>query len=349
MIELGPDNTLAWLHAHGWLPKTESATVLPLAWGVSNVVMRVTPESSPEFVVKQSRTQLRTKDPWFSRLDRIWREADAMRVLAPLLPPSVIPRVLCEDRSNYVFSMEAAPADHSVWKQSLLAGILDASVAGKLGNYLAILHRSTAAPVDQMSQFLDRQVFIELRVDPFYRRVISAAPDVQVPLQAMIDEMFATQACLVHGDFSPKNVLETQDGLFLVDFETVHLGDPAFDLGFFLSHILLKTILHRSQFSHAARLSTTFWSQYLAELTGVPDDSVLSPHSIVRRMFPHLAGCMWARIDGTSKIDYLQLESEKSLVRNFCRELLLDPPNDWAELLVRLETGCHQIVGNAPT
>ena len=47
----------------------------------------------------------------------------------------------------------------------------------------------------------------------------------------------------MHADFSPKNVLITDERIVLVDFETGHLGDPAFDLGFFLSHLLLKTVL----------------------------------------------------------------------------------------------------------
>ena len=31
-------------------------------------------------------------------------------------------------------------------------------------------------------------------------------------------------------------------GLTVVDFETTHLGDPAFDLGSFASHLLLKAL-----------------------------------------------------------------------------------------------------------
>jgi hypothetical protein len=46
-----------------------------LEWGVSNVVLRVTPDTGADFIVKQSRPQLRTPIPWFSRIDRIYREA----------------------------------------------------------------------------------------------------------------------------------------------------------------------------------------------------------------------------------------------------------------------------------
>lgn len=339
MIPLDPQTALDWLRSVGWIGPDVPAVVLPLAWGVSNVVLRVEPLGQPHFVLKQSREQLRTKDPWFSRLDRIWREADALRVLQPLLPAGRIPRVLREDRANYLFTMEAAPARHTVWKQALLGGDLDASVARGLGEDLAHLHTQTAQRPDLCTPFADRQVFVELRVDPFYRRVLQAAPEVQRPLEQMLGEMFATQICLVHGDFSPKNVLLTDQGVVLVDFETVHWGDPAFDLGFFLSHLLLKTVLHRNRFEQAAELSRQFWQGYLAGLEEGRFHPILAPATIVNRTLPHLAGCMWARIDGTSKIDYLPAPGEQQGVREFCRDLFLDPPGDWGGVLNRLKVG----------
>ena len=43
--------------------------------------------------------------------------------------------------------------------------------------------------------------------------------------------MGATRVCIVHGDYSPKNVL-IGGGLWVIDFEAVHFGDPAFDVAF---------------------------------------------------------------------------------------------------------------------
>ncbi|RPI87719.1 MAG: DUF1679 domain-containing protein, partial [Planctomycetaceae bacterium] len=306
------------------------------AWGVSNVVLRVTPANASPFVLKQSREQLRTRDAWFSRLERIWREADVMRVLRPLLPAGVVPEVLWEDRENFVFAMEAAPEEHVVWKQSLLAGEPSDAIARSLGMCLGLIHARTANRSDWRSAFEDRQVFSELRVDPFYRHVAQAAPDVAPQITALIDEMFATSACLVHADFSPKNVLVTQGEIVLVDYETAHYGDPAFDLGFFLSHLLLKTLLHADRFDEYARMTTEFWSTYRARVALVTSVPELSPDNLLPRMIPHLAGCMWARIDGTSKIDYLPDEARQNSVRRFCRELLFDRPDRWSEVVDRL-------------
>ena len=72
---------------------------------------------------------------------------------------------------------------------------------------------------------------------------------------------------LVLGDWSPKNILVHREGLVLLDFECAHAGDPAFDLGFFLTHLLLKRIraeaIDRSLASRYLDLATRFLSTYL--------------------------------------------------------------------------------------
>jgi hypothetical protein len=84
MLELTADNASEYLRKQGWI-RSAPAQVETLTWGVSNVVLRVvTPERT--FVLKQSRSQLCTRDPWFSDLERIYREQEVMQVLRPLLP-----------------------------------------------------------------------------------------------------------------------------------------------------------------------------------------------------------------------------------------------------------------------
>jgi 5-methylthioribose kinase len=335
MLEIDPHNAVAYLRGRGWLDRQVPANAAVLAWGVSNAVLRITPGMGEPFVIKQSRQQLRTKDPWFSRLDRVWRETAVMRLLQPLLPAGVVPRVLFEDRENYLFGMEEAPAAHVVWKQLLLEGCADPAIARRLGTYLAAIHRGTALRRELQEQFGDREVFVQLRVDPFYRRVAEASRDAAPHIERLIAEMFSLPVCLVHADFSPKNVLISGERIVLVDFETGHYGDPAFDLGFFLSHLLLKTIRHAGRFAEYAGLTTAFWEAYLYDLKELSAEAPFAPLEIQRRTTGHLAACMWARIDGTSRIDYLG-EPQQQLVREFCRTLFTNPPAEWRNLLQRL-------------
>jgi aminoglycoside phosphotransferase (APT) family kinase protein len=349
MYELSEANAVDYLHRAGFLDPQIPAQAKTLAWGVSNVVLRISPESGPDFVVKQSREKLRTQADWFSRLDRIWREIDIMQTLAPRLPPGVIPNVLFEDRENYLFGMEAVAADHVVWKEELLAGRADSAIASTLGMYLATIHGQTAGDDRCRQMFGDRQVFDELRIDPFYRRIADVHPALRPAIAALIDETFATSICLVHADFSPKNVLLTRQQaavagaglnaalhcaarrITLVDFETGHFGDPAFDLGFFLSHLLLKTVRYVEQRAAFLGLARSFWEHYRQALERIaigrtPGAALLPASDLDHRAIGHLAGCLLSRIDGKSTIDYLTRPGEHDFVRRFSSEMLHDPP-----------------------
>ncbi len=53
------------------------------------------------------------------------------------------------------------------------------------------------------------------------------------------------------GDWSPKNLLVYPDRVLALDFEVAHRGDPAFDVAFMLTHLVMKSV-HLP--AHAARL-----------------------------------------------------------------------------------------------
>jgi len=322
MREFDDKNIIAYLKETGRLDQSDQAQAAALAWGVSNVVLRICPELREDFVVKQSRAQLRTSAEWFSRLDRIFREKSFMEVVSPLLPPGTVPQVLFEDQDNYLFGMEAIDADHIVWKQSLLAGEFDPQISETLGKYLATIHAKTAGSDELLERWNCLEVFDELRVDPFYRRIAAVHPDLRPAIDRLIDEILHNRICAVHADFSPKNILITADGISLVDFETGHYGDPAFDLGFFLSHLLLKAVKFADRCEEFFPLPSTFWTSYLQQL----GQQVFEVADLERRAIENLAACMLSRIDGKSTVDYLPETKQQNLVRDYCHQLFLDPP-----------------------
>ena len=254
-----------------------------------------------------------------------------------LLPAGLVPRVLFHDRENYLFAMQAVDADHTVWKARLLQGQIDLQIAAALGGYLATIHRRTAHDVELRDRFGDTGFFVELRIDPFYRRVAEVHTDLRVAIERLVDETLEKSVCLVHGDFSPKNILITRSGLSLVDYETGHFGDPAFDLGFFLSHLLLKTVLYQDRCAEFLGLARTFWQSYLAGLGRTAESDGFGGSDLDRRTIPHTAACMLARIDGTSPIDYLTQDAAQECVRAFSRRLLVDPPAQVETVLERLQ------------
>ena len=202
---------------------------------------------------------------------------------------------------------------------------------------------ATAANGTELAELLarmtDRAIFDALRLDPYYRATARAHPAEAPCFEKLVASVLDHPRSLVHADFSPKNLLVHRGGVMLVDFETGHFGDPAFDLGFFLSHLLLKTIRHRPRFDDFAGLTTAFWDRYTAGISTLSEKPSFAPGEVHRRTVAHLAGGMWARIDGTSKIDYLPEPALQEMVRRFSKSLLLDAPADWPALLERLR-GC---------
>ncbi len=325
MLELTTDNTLDFARARGWIGPGP-ATVEALGGGVSNAVLRVQ-AGEYTLILKQSRPQLRTRDAWFSDLDRVYREQEVMEALHPLLPSGVVPKVLHADRSNYVFAMSSAPAEARNWKLQLLAGDVDLDLGERIGTVLGRLHQTTAANVAAFERFRERTVFGQLRVEPFYRRVQERRPEVAAVVAPLIDRLWDSAEALCHGDYSPKNILTHERTFTLVDYETAHLGDPTMDLGFCASHLILKAVKVAAARDRLLELVRRFWNGYGNEAKFRP-----LPELEVRGV-AHCGVCLLARVDGTSPVDYLTEEEQRESVRRLGRLILLGGVRTWHEVL----------------
>jgi 5-methylthioribose kinase len=343
---LDETNAEAYLRERGWVSRWERVSVRRLTGGVSNQVLYVARADrvDHDFVLKQARPQLRTAQPWFASVERIWREVEVLHVCQRLLlaeaqpeatEPGVLvaatPRVLHEDRDNYAFAMSAAPPDHRVWKADLLGGRVQPIIATACGCLLGRLHAGTWHDRSVAAQLDDRQLYDELRIDPYYRFVARTQPAYSDAFDDLIDETWRERHSLVHADFSPKNLLVYDSGLLLVDFETGHYGDPAFDLGFFLSHLVLKAAYHAPAHDAYLALTRSFWRSYRAEML-----KAISAGDFARleqRAIRHFAACAWARLDGKSPVDYLSDSGLRGLIRDLGQSLLKQPCSEWEIVL----------------
>ena len=356
MHPLTADNLAEYLRRSGRIAPDEAVEVRELTGGVSNVVLYVRRVDTAEgdFVVKQARQQLRVAQPWFSPLERIWREMDVMRWChrlledgqttdasatgeatasadLPALPAASTPEIRWEDREQYCFAMSAAPPNHTTWKARLLAGQFAPAIAAACGTLLGTLHGRSWGLGTIAAELGDTSLFDDLRLDPYYRTVARQYPQFAEPLQRLVDSVAAHPLALTHADFSPKNLLVYPAGLMMVDFETGHYGDPAFDLGFFLSHLVLKTHYHAARDAQAAAacqaLIATFWQHYMPQLPGHIADEEKT--AMVGRGVLHLAGCAWARLDGKSPVDYLDAAPCRDTIRSACQTILAEDVTRW--------------------
>ncbi|MGA2131698.1 MAG: phosphotransferase [Bryobacteraceae bacterium] len=286
---------LAWLRQTGRLAPDEQPVVRNLQGGVSNRTVWVERPSGEAWVLKQALAKLRVPVDWFSSPERIHREALGLQWLARLAPAGAITPLLFEDREHYVLAMQAVPQPHENWKTLLLSGRICVDHVRQFGGLLATIHRAALGRPDLAEVFADRSFFESLRLEPYYSYSARQIPAAAGFIQSLMADTRACRLTLVHGDYSPKNVLIHAGRLVLLDHEVIHFGDPAFDLGFALTHLLSKA--HhlpalRREFGEAA---TEFWRVY-ADAAGAD----LEPRAV-----RHTLACLLARVVGRSPLEYL--------------------------------------------
>lgn len=339
MREIDAETAANYLRETGRVPIGTEIRVSELSGGVSNIVLRVDVTGQPPFVIKQCRERLRVAMDWRVPLDRIWTETAALGVLRDILPDGTVPRVLFEDRPNYLFAMTCAPDDAVTWKSLLMEGRGDPEIASSLGTILGTIHADGSTHPALRGTLADTTLFEELRVDPYYRTVARRHPDLAPPIEALIAamELPLEERTLVLGDFSPKNILIHAGGVVLLDFECAHAGDPTFDLGFFLTHLVLKEVrviaAGDADSPRYLGLTRDFWESYLVRRDLEPAATA----ELIRRTNRHTAACCLARVDGKSPVEYLD-ERGQALARSFARRALEHGPSTWGDfirLLVR--------------
>ena len=325
---LSPSTVGDYLARRGLIADPAASAARELGGGVSNIVLVVS-AAGTRFVVKQALPRLRVADEWLAKRERAINEAEALR-LAGALTPGCVPELLDLDRERCALTITAAPESWTTWKSRLLEGEADAAVASRIGGILADWHRGSFRDAKVAERFGDAEVFDQLRVDPYYRTVARRRPELAGAIAAFVERMEATHLCLVHGDYSPKNIL-VGDGVWAIDFEVAHYGDPAFDLAFMLNHLLLKRLHVPAASAALERCLVGFWDGYRDAVSGelVPD---------ARYVLGHVGCLMVARVEGKSPVEYLST-SEQEKANAAGTRLLLDPPGSLEAALEALEGG----------
>ena len=296
----------------------EQSYILP--GGVSNCTVLVRLMDGPSIVVKQAREQLKSAVEWKSDPRRIRQEALAMEWLSRWTPAGSIPRLLFLDTANHILAMEAIPQPHHEWKRLLLSGQIHMDHFSKFGDLLAAIHRGSYLERKEVEPlFRDQSFFFSLRLEAYYLYAANNEPRAAVFLRELVRETQARRFALVHGDYSPKNVLVRADQLVLLDHEAANFGEPTFDVGFALTHFLSKA-LHLWEEREKLRAGAhEFWRAYHCVLPVIPELTDVSERAV-----RHTLGCLIARVAGKSLLEYMspnERDTQRAIVLR-CMESL---------------------------
>jgi aminoglycoside phosphotransferase (APT) family kinase protein len=327
------DDILESLRRNGLLGAAH-ASVQPLCGGVSSDIWLID-DGRQKLVLKRALPKLRVADDWFADVSRNRHEQEYMDYVARFLPGAV-PRIVHRDPEHGFFLMEYLGLEFANWKTMLLDGQADPEHARQAAGILATIHRHSWHDPEARARFATTPQFRQLRIDPYLVTTGDRHPHLRSRFHEEAERLANTNLCLVHGDFSPKNILISPERMLLLDCEVAWFGDPAFDIAFLLNHLLLKALHLDGSASSYLILADTAWQTYSSGLTREQQTGL---EERVYRLLPML---MLARVDGKSPLEYLTDESKRERVRRFVSRRLsageVNAPDflrDWNETLSR--------------
>ncbi len=277
-LHLTEANLPEYLRKLGTLPEGVSVAVEPAGEGNINWVRRVRSSDGASWVVKQARPALERFPEYRVSTERAVFEARYGEVAAAFDDRGILVRIEHFDPVEKVLVLEDLGAAVSL-SAALARGdhARVVGVASALGSFLGRVHRGTRDPAlarrfanDEMRRLHGDHIFsLPFRENdfPLSPALSARASHLRANAErvARIDAAYARYqepvGALVHADVQPDNVLLAERGPVLLDAEIAHVGDPAFDLGLLLAHLLLTPVA-QGEPAQAETFVSAAWSAY---------------------------------------------------------------------------------------
>jgi 5-methylthioribose kinase len=320
---LTEDSVLPYLISRGIFLQGEAVNIEILMGGVSNIVMALKSERK-DIVIKQALAELKVATKWVADQRRAIIEAHAIEVFHSL-SPSQVPALVDFDPELFTLVIERVPHTSTVWKTDLLEGKINPEIGVQLGLTLAAWHNFGALNPSLREKFSEDSLFDQLRISPFYKTVALKNPNLERQISALVEELISNKTTLVHGDFSPKNIMINHNrDIYILDFEVVHNGNPVFDLAFLTAHLLCKFVRAQTRTEEDSLRET---AQRFLEAYG-------STHTTpaAASLTWHTALIALARVEGTSTVNYLDQGAQELLMSITKGALMLGTPPQMMEL-----------------
>ena len=282
-LHLTEANLAEYLRNVGFIPQSLAVAIEPVGEGNINWVRRVRSVSDGRsWVVKQARPALERFPEYRVSTERAAFEARYFEVAGPFDPNGICVEVLFFDPRQCVLVLEdlgnATPLSQTLARETAAAPVV-AAAGRALGRFLGAVHsgtrRANLAPRfenDEMRRLHGDHIFqLPYRPNdfPLTPAVADRAGAIRndAALIAIIDAAYrrylTPEGSLVHADVQPDNILLGPRGPRLLDAEIAHIGDPAFDVGVLVGHLLLPAAARGAASSATAAIRET-WSAYQA-------------------------------------------------------------------------------------
>ena len=234
--------------------------------------------SGPSWIVKQARPALERFPEIEVTTERILFEHRWYETVRPFDQDAICPGIHIFDGEARVLVLEDLGNAERLDAALARGADVTPSLEG-IARFLGRVHVATRDPAlaerfanDEMRRLHGDHIFeLPLRPNdfPLEPPVAERADALQqdAGFVALADAAYARylepRGALVHGDVQAGNVLLAEDGPKLLDAEIAHVGDPAFEIGTLIAHVLLPAAA-RGDLSHARPAVAALWAAYSA-------------------------------------------------------------------------------------
>jgi hypothetical protein len=269
--------------------------------------------------------------------DRQLAEAEALKLMAPLVPAGFVPQILFHDIPNKILIISEVCGD----KGQLYADVINESINP---DHAVILSRNIAQvsngtfgkftplrPENLETEI--RRVKAKYEVTEVWHRITPA--DLRQQLQKIADnfseQMLSVRSVLVHGDYYDRNIRINGPECATFDLEESHWGDVAEDIGKLIgSSYLLRAIYFPAVCETAIAAATAGLTEFFKTLKITEDHA-----DVEKKIRVMMAGCMMMRIDGISStwLPWVHDAVKQEKTRKLAAQLLLDSDHDVIETI----------------
>ena len=165
--------------------------------------------------------------------------------------------------------------DTATGKTLLLQNQIDSRLALEAARILGTIHKASWGDHKTREMFDTTGNFFDLRLESYLLATGKRHPFLRAYFESESKRISETRECLVHGDYSPKNMLINENRMIILDCEVAWYGDPAFDVAFLLNHFLLKSLHLYPHSEPFLNLVSVFRDRYRQTLDGPYDANSL--------------------------------------------------------------------------
>ena len=280
-----------------------------LEGGVSSEVYYVKTNKN-EYCIKRSLKKLLVKKDWIANTNRIKFEYYWLNHCRNILNKNIPKTYEFNNKKKYIVMEYLNNSKYKTLKELYFKKIINLNTIRLISKDLYKIHSKSNNYKTKILFKGNRNNFNDLRLDPYFNEVGRVYPKYKKYVKDLNKNYLINSSTLVHGDFSPKNILIGKNKIIYLDAECCNFGDPIFDLVFFSNHLLLKSIFIKDKSKEFIKSYMIFYKEYLKNLNA--KKSKLYIDRIIK-MTPIM---MLARIDGKSPVEYIKSKKIKNTIRN---------------------------------